>query len=39
VKAYFVAHGVAADRITILRRGATEPAGPVFLIRAEGRRW
>lgn len=39
VKAYFVAQGVAADRITILRRGATEPAGAIFLIRAEGRRW
>jgi outer membrane protein OmpA-like peptidoglycan-associated protein len=39
VRAYFVSQGVAADRITILRRGATEPAGAVFLIRAEGRRW
>jgi len=39
VKAYFVGQGVAADRITLLRRGATEPAGAIFLIRAEGRRW
>jgi outer membrane protein OmpA-like peptidoglycan-associated protein len=39
VKAYLVAQGVAADRITVLRRGATEPAGGIFLIRAEGRRW
>lgn len=39
VKAYLVAQGVAADRITVLRRGATPPVGAIFLIRAEGRRW
>jgi len=39
VKAYLASQGVAADRITILRRGATGPTGEVFLIRAEGRRW
>jgi outer membrane protein OmpA-like peptidoglycan-associated protein len=33
------ARGVAADRIRVLARGATDPTGDVFLIRAEGRRW
>jgi outer membrane protein OmpA-like peptidoglycan-associated protein len=33
------ARGVAADRIRILGRGAADPTGDVFLVRAEGRRW
>lgn len=39
VKAYLVAQGVAADRITILGRNKPAPTGAVLLIRAEGRRW
>jgi peptidoglycan-associated lipoprotein len=39
VRNYLVAHGVAAERIRILRRNEAAPTGPVFLITAEGRRW
>jgi outer membrane protein OmpA-like peptidoglycan-associated protein len=39
VSNYMAGHGVAADRIRVLARGADAPGGEVFLIRADGRRW
>jgi peptidoglycan-associated lipoprotein len=39
VRAYLVHKGVAAQRITVLRRGAAEPDGAHVLVLAEGRRW
>ena len=39
VRAYLVAHGVAAPTINLLPRGGAEPGGEHLLIRAEGRRW
>lgn len=39
VRNYLIAHGVAAQRIRILRRNEAAPTGQVFLINAEGRRW
>jgi len=39
VRNYLIAHGVAAERIRILRRNEAAPTGQVFLITAEGRRW
>jgi len=39
VRAYLTTHGVTADRVAILPRGQAAPAGEVFLINAEGRRW
>lgn len=39
VRSYLIAHGVAAERIRILRRNEGAPSGPVLLITAEGRRW
>lgn len=39
VRDYLTRHGVAAERVEILPRGQGAPAGQVFLIRAEGRRW
>jgi outer membrane protein OmpA-like peptidoglycan-associated protein len=39
VRDYLTRHGVAADRVEILPRGQTAPAGDIFLVSAEGRRW
>ena len=39
VRNFLIAHGVAAERVRILRRNEAAPTGSVFLIRAEGRRW
>lgn len=39
VRTFLAGHGVAATRIRILRRNEAAPGGPIFLIRAEGRRW
>ena len=39
VRNYLIAHGVAAQRIRILRRNEAAPTGQVFVINAEGRRW
>jgi outer membrane protein OmpA-like peptidoglycan-associated protein len=39
VTRFLTAHGVAGARISVLARGAAEPGGQYFLIRAEGRRW
>lgn len=39
VRNYLIAHGVAAQRIRVLRRNEAAPGGQVFVINAEGRRW
>jgi outer membrane protein OmpA-like peptidoglycan-associated protein len=40
VASYLSGHGVGADRVRVLGRGAAAPGGDdIFLIRAEGRRW